>query len=271
MKSQAPPRIAATALSTSPKRRHQQDRQPGVPARDLAEQRQAVHRVHAQIGNHHAEGLARIGQHLQRGRSAIDRGDAVAGGFEGDLQGVAQGVVVFDDEKVQGFVGHGSVSMNSAPAPGLEMTSMPPPWARATPRAMERPRPVPSARVVKKGSNSRAAVSAFMPRHCRVPNQQQQFAVAPMRRGRCAQLSLHRLQGVFQQVGQGPGQRLAMSRQQHRRHCRRSHERRCRDSGQGLEGLTPVPPGVRPPRNSRARGLRRGRTSACPGSGAPGA
>jgi hypothetical protein len=41
---------------------------------------------------------------------------------------------------------------------------MSPPWARATPRAIARPSPVPSARVVKKGSKRRSCSSGAMPR-----------------------------------------------------------------------------------------------------------
>jgi hypothetical protein len=54
-------------------------------------------------------------------------------------------------------------SRTPTPHPGIELTLIVPPWARATPRAIARPRPVPCPRVVKKGSKTRACTSGEIP------------------------------------------------------------------------------------------------------------
>jgi hypothetical protein len=54
-KSQAPPRIAATAFSTSPKAVISSTGSCGLAGADFAQQLQAVHRLHAQVGDDQVE------------------------------------------------------------------------------------------------------------------------------------------------------------------------------------------------------------------------
>jgi hypothetical protein len=68
---------------------------------DFAQQRQAVHRTHAQVGHHHVEGLAPSS--VSAAGPPSRRIGIVAGGFQRDLQRVAQGFVVLDDQNAQFF------------------------------------------------------------------------------------------------------------------------------------------------------------------------
>src|SRR5690606_31197258 len=145
-----------------------------VAAAHLVQQLQAVHGLHAQVGDDEVEDV--VFQRNERARAAIDAGDAVARHLEREAHRVAQRGIVLDDEDVEGFdhgvpfpavapaAASGTVRMNSAPCSGAERSVMSPPWARATPSAIAKPRPVPSARVVKKGSNKRSCSSGAMPR-----------------------------------------------------------------------------------------------------------
>ena len=71
---------------------------------DVVEERQAVHALHAQVGDHHQG--TRHGEARQRGLAGFDRGDGVAGGREAHRDQLQQVLVVVDQQDLGIFTAH---------------------------------------------------------------------------------------------------------------------------------------------------------------------
>src|SRR5262245_60016636 len=131
------------------------------------QQLHAVHVRHLEVGQQHVRTI-RLEQRQRTAR--VRRGHAPVPEPSQDARAVLHHVrLVVDDHyavarhasTISGTAGN--VKMNVVPSPGRDCTSRLPWWSRTMPYEMDRPRPVPSDLVVKKGSKILGSTSGGIP------------------------------------------------------------------------------------------------------------